>query len=118
MTQDYAILGALVIVGTVSVAITLMASSVLSDKRSSSVEKSTYECGVASIDTPWVRLRISYFIYALLLVVFDIAVAFLFLWAVVIQRMSAFVLVQMAVFAGILLLGLVYACKEEALTWR
>jgi len=118
MTQDYAILGVFVIVGIAFVAVTLVSSRILGRQRPSPAKGSTYERGVLPIGPPWVRFRIGNYVYVLMFAVFVIGAVFMYLWAVVFQRMGALVLVQMTVFAGILALGLLYAWKEGALTWR
>lgn len=118
MMHDYAVIGTFVLVGVVFVMLTVSVSNVLSHQRPSLDKGRTYECGVDPVGAPWIQFRISYYVYALLFVVFDIETVFLYPWAVVFSRMDVFVLVEMAVFIGILLLGLAYAWKEGALEWR
>lgn len=78
----------------------------------------TYECGEQPIGEPWIRFRVSYYIFALAFVIFDVESVFLYPWAVVIRQLGWYGFVQMAVFIGILLLGLVYAWRKGVLTWR
>jgi NADH:ubiquinone oxidoreductase subunit 3 (subunit A) len=118
MASDYVVLGTFVLVGIVFVMVTVTLSNLLSHQRPSFEKGRIYECGVEPIGPPWVQFRISYYVYALLFVVFDIETVFLYPWAVVFGRMGPFILVEMAVFVGILVLGLLYAWKEGALTWR
>lgn len=118
MASDYVVLGTFVLVGIVFVMVTVTLSNLISHQRPSVEKSKTYECGVPPIGPPWVQFRIGYYVYALLFVVFDIEIVFLFPWAVVFSRMGAFVLLEMAVFIGILGLGLLYAWKEGGLRWR
>lgn len=77
----------------------------------------TYECGEEPIGEPWIRFRVSYYIFALAFVIFDVESVFLYPWAVVIRELGWYGLAQMAVFVGILLLGLVYAWRKGVLRW-
>jgi len=78
----------------------------------------TYECGLDTEGRSWVRFKISYFLYALVFLVFDVESAFLFPWAVKFGSMGAFAFIEMIIFIAILLLGLWYAWKEGALEWQ
>lgn len=82
------------------------------------VEKlSTYECGLETTGTTWVRFKVSYFMYALVFLIFDVETIFLYPWAVMFQRLGWFAFVEMIIFIGILVVGLWYAWKEGALEW-
>ncbi len=118
MTKDYLILGVFVLVGIVFPIVTVTVSNILSNQRPLPEKSRIYECGVEPIGPPWVQFRIGYYIYALLFVVFAIETVFLYPWAVVFGRLGPLILVEMAVFIGILALGLLYAWKEGALKWR
>lgn len=118
MGFDYLILGMFLVIGALFVIATLSASWLLSPKKPSPEKSSTYECGVDPIGPPWVQFRIGYYVYALLFVVFDIETIFLYPWAVAFGKMGVFVLVEMVIFIGILVGGLAYAWKEDALKWR
>lgn len=76
-----------------------------------------YECGEIAVGRPWVRLKASYYIFALVFVIFDIEVVFLIPWAVTFQRLGAIGLAEMGIFVGILALGLVYAWRKGLLEW-
>jgi len=115
---DYLVLAAFVVLGALFVALTLTLSRLLAPSRPGDAKTTTYECGVAPVGPPWVQFRIGYFVYALLFVIFDIETVFLFPWAVVFVSLGLVGLIEMALFIGILAVGLVYAWKEGALTWR
>jgi NADH-quinone oxidoreductase subunit A len=78
----------------------------------------TYECGVETYGTSWFRFNVSFYLYALLFVIFDIETVFLYPWAVSFKQLGFFGFGEMAVFIGILLIGLAYAWKKEALKWE
>lgn len=81
------------------------------------LKDSIYECGEIPIGEPWVRFRVGYYVFALAFVVFDVETVFLYPWAIVIRELGVYGLVQMAVFIGILALGLAYAWRKGALEW-
>jgi hypothetical protein len=66
----------------------------------------------------WGRFGLSFYIYALLFVAFDIEVIFIYLWALVFQDVLLGGLVSMAIFVAVLLLGLGYAWRKGVLTWK
>ena len=80
----------------------------------------TYECGVDPIGGPWIRFRSSFYVFAILYVIFDIEVVFLYPWALTLGAagMAWFIFIEMLIFVAILLAGLAYAWKEGALEWH
>ena len=78
----------------------------------------TYECGETPVGSAWVRFHPRYYLVALVFVVFDVEVAFLFPWAVDVVGAGLAGIAQVFVFVGILLLGWVYALKKGALRWQ
>ena len=87
----------------------------------SSVKQSIYECGFETISERWNNFNFRYYSIALLFVIFDVEVVFLFPWAASYGIMSAefgaFVLLEMVVFVGILVLGWAYAWRKGSLEW-
>jgi NAD(P)H-quinone oxidoreductase subunit 3 len=77
-----------------------------------------YESGIDTYGDTHARFGISYYIYALMFVAFDIEVIFIYLWALVFQDLLLGGFVSMLVFVGILLFGLAYAWRKGVLTWR
>ena len=79
-----------------------------------------YESGIDTMGDTWGRFGLSFYIYALLFVAFDIEVVFIYLWALVFKDPSMLVgaFVTMLIFVAILLLGLAYAWRKGALSWR
>ena len=71
-----------------------------------------------TIGKTWVQFNFRYYFFALLFVLFDIEVVFLYPWAVAYQKLGLFALVEMVVFIGILMVGYVYAWRKGALEWK
>ena len=66
----------------------------------------------------WVQFKVQYYVYALIFVIFDIEVIFIYPWAVAFKQMGLFALIEMFVFLAILGFGLVYAWKKNVLEWK
>ena len=77
----------------------------------------TYESGEEPVGQAWGRYPAHFYVFALLFVVFDVEVIFLFPWAVLFRDLGWYGLGEMAVFIGILVVGLFYAWKKKALNW-
>ncbi len=86
-----------------------------------SIKQSVYECGFEPISGPWNQFNFRYYPVALLFIIFDLEVVFLFPWAVSFGAMSRefgiFILIEVVVFIGILALGWIYALKKNVLNW-
>ena len=76
-----------------------------------------YESGVDPVGTGWSQSQIRYYVFALLFVLFDVEAVFIFPWAVQLETLGVFGLVEMIVFIIILALGLVYAWRKGVLRW-
>jgi NADH-quinone oxidoreductase subunit A len=76
-----------------------------------------YESGVDPVGTGWSQSQIRYYVFALLFVLFDVEAVFIFPWAVQLETLGVFGLVEMIVFIVILVLGLVYAWRKGVLRW-
>ena len=85
------------------------------------VKQSIYECGFETLSGAWHRFNFRFYTLALVFVIFDVEVVFLFPWAASLGVMSAkfgaFVLVEMAVFVAILVVGWLYAWRKGGLEW-
>ena len=82
------------------------------------VKLDVYECGMQTIGGRWGQFNFRYYMYALLFVIFDVEVIFIFPWAVKFNKLGLFALIEMMVFILILMLGWVYAWRKQDLEWR
>ena len=76
-----------------------------------------YECGVEPIGDARERFSVRFYIVAMLFLVFDVEVVFLFPWAIIYDKLAIFGLVEMLIFIGILVVGYYYAWRKGALEW-
>ena len=82
------------------------------------VKSDTYECGVETEGDSWVQFNFRYYLVALIFVVFDVEVVFLYSWAVAFPEQLWLGFIEALTFIGILALGYVYAWRKKALEWR
>ncbi len=101
--------------------VNLALTHLLGPKKPTRVKLSVYESGVQPVGDARQRFTIRFDLIAMLFIIFDIEVVFLYPWAVVFKKFSEtnglFILIEMLVFIGILLLGYIYAWKKGGLTW-
>ena len=81
------------------------------------VKLETYECGMEAIGGRWSQFNFRYYMYAILFVIFDVEVVFLYPWATRFLQLELFALIEMLVFVLILLVGWAYAWRKRDLEW-
>jgi len=79
---------------------------------------SPYECGFEAFEDARMKFDVRYYLVAILFILFDLEIAFLFPWAIVLQELGWFGLIAMFVFLGILVVGFIYEWKKGALEWE
>ena len=77
-----------------------------------------YECGVPTEGSSWIQYNVGYYLFALIFLVFDVEIVFLFPWAVVLREVGMIAFIEILIFIAILFLGLLYAWKSGALKWQ
>ncbi len=119
MLTSYAGVGVIFLVGIIFPLILLGVSAILhsNHKKPTPTKLLTYECGLETEGDTWIQFKLSYFMYALVFVAFDVETIFLYPWAIKFQSLGLFAIVEMFIFITILLLGYWYAWKEGALEW-
>lgn len=118
MIQDYLIIGVFLIASFIFGMVVLLTASIVRPKKPNKEKLSTYECGVETTGPTWIRFKVSYFMYGLVFLLFDVETVFLLPWAVKFKSLGLFALFEMVIFVGILIIGLWYAWKEGALEWK
>jgi len=78
---------------------------------------SPYECGFEPFEDTRMKFDVRYYLVAILFIIFDLEIAFLFPWAVSLDSFGLFGLIAMGIFLGVLVVGFVYECKKGALEW-
>jgi len=117
LAEYFPILVFLVIAGGIGVAM-ITASYVLARQRPDSEKLSPYECGFDPFEDARVRFDVRYYLVAILFIIFDLEVAFLFPWAVSLGDIGIFGFWSMIVFLGVLTVGFAYEWMKGALEWE
>jgi NADH-quinone oxidoreductase subunit A len=117
MNEYIGIVIALVLAAAFAAANVVLAS-VLGPKKPSPVKSEPFECGQVPFSIPAGRLSIKFYLTAILFVLFDVELVFLYPWAVAYQGLGLLGLVEMGIFLGILMVGFFYAWDNGALEWQ
>jgi len=96
----------------------LLASFVLAHQRPDSEKLSAYECGFEAFNDARSKFDVRFYLVAILFIIFDLEVAFLFPWAVTLGKIGVFGFWSMVVFLAVLTIGFVYEWKKGALEWE
>jgi NADH-quinone oxidoreductase subunit A len=96
----------------------IIVGNVLGPKRPGADKLSPYECGFSAFEDARMRFDVRYYLVAILFIVFDLEIAFVFPWALVFRELGAFGLVEMGVFLSLLVIGFIYVWKKGALEWE
>ena len=76
-----------------------------------------YECGIPTTGKTWIQLNVGYYLFALIFLIFDVELVFLYPWAVVAKAVGWFAFIEVVIFIFILFMGFLYAHKKGALKW-
>jgi NADH-quinone oxidoreductase subunit A len=96
---------------------TLLVAGLVRPSRYAKVKLEPYECGIEPVTDARDRYSIRYYLVAMLFVIFDVETVFMFPWAVIMDRLLLFGLIEMLVFLFILIVGYLYAWRKGALEW-
>jgi NADH-quinone oxidoreductase subunit A len=107
----------LFVLGFVFAALSLAASKLLAPKRPTLAKEAPYECGIVPTSEPPQRFPVRFYLVAMIFVIFDIEIIFLFPWAVVYGQLGRFGLVEIVVFAAAVFFSFVYLVSNGALDW-
>jgi NADH-quinone oxidoreductase subunit A len=92
--------------------------SLLGPRRPGAEKLSPYECGFEAFEDARMRFDVRYYLVAILFIIFDLEIAFLFPWALVFDELGTPAFIAMVVFLGILVIGFIYEWKKGALEWE
>ena len=93
-------------------------SRLLGVHRPDAEKLSPYECGFEAFEDARMKFDVRYYLVAILFILFDLEIAFLFPWAIVLQEIGFFGFMAMMLFLGILIVGFIYEWKKGALEWE
>jgi NADH-quinone oxidoreductase subunit A len=119
MSEYIGIAVAFLLAGAITAGMVVLAST-LGKKKPSAVKAEPFECGEPPLSVPGGKLAIKFYLTAILFILFDVELVFLYPWAVIYRQPEVKMvgLVEMGVFLGILMIGYVYAWDNGALKWQ
>ncbi|HEV7148230.1 MAG TPA: NADH-quinone oxidoreductase subunit A [Pedococcus sp.] len=116
--SPYVVIAAVVAIGLLLFVAAMGARALLAPKAPTHAKLTTYESGVDPVGQGWAQSQIRYFVYAFLYVIFAVDAVYLFPWALVVRSgLGVASLIEIAVFIGIVLVGLVHAARRGLLRW-
>ncbi|MEM1080368.1 MAG: NADH-quinone oxidoreductase subunit A [Pseudomonadota bacterium] len=96
----------------------LAVGGILGPNRPSSEKLAPYECGFEAFEDTRMKFDVRFYLVAILFIIFDLEIAFLFPWAVALDTIGLTGLIAMAIFLGLLVVGFIYEWKKGALEWE
>ena len=117
MYRDFGTVLVAAILGIIMVAVPLFVQSLVAPSKKSKEKLETYECGEESEGSAWLQFNIRFYVIALIFLIFDVEVVFLFPWAVVFKDLGLLAMVEMSIFLVILIVGLAYVWVKADLDW-
>ncbi len=118
MLSNYLPVLMFVIIALVMATVVIGLGFVLGPRRPDDEKLSPYECGFEAFEDSRMKFDVRYYLVAILFIIFDLEIAFLFPWAIVLDQIGLFGFGAMAIFLGILVIGFVYEWKKGALEWE
>ena len=106
-----------ILIGAIFVALGLFGAWIFRPRRPYPEKNATYECGEEPVGSAWIRLNVRFYVVALVFLIFDVEVAFLFPWALIYRQFGVFGFLEMAVFLVILFVGYAYVWAKGDLDW-
>lgn len=116
--NQYIIVAIFILLGILLPVVALTVGRLLRPSKPTDPKQATYESGNEPVGEGQVRFNVRYYHYALMFVIFDVETVFLYPWAVAYKKLGLFAMVEMLLFAAMLVLGLAYAWKKKVLTWN
>lgn len=107
----------LVIVGLAFAGGGILVSKAIAKSSKNKNKGEPYECGIPTTGTSWIQFNVGYYLFALIFLIFDVELVFMYPWAVAVKKIGMVGLVEIIIFMVILFMGLLYAWKKGALKW-
>jgi NADH-quinone oxidoreductase subunit A len=118
MLQNYLPVLIFIIVGLLVGVVPILLGRLLGPHRPDKEKSSPYECGFEAFEDTRMKFDVRYYLVAILFIIFDLEIAFLFPWAVVLEKIGMFGFLSMMLFLGILIVGFIYEWLKGALEWE
>jgi len=117
MLNDWLYIAIFIVIAIFMPAAAITIATLIAPKKPNKIKSQVYECGIETVGDTWVQFKAQYYVFALVFLVFDVEVAFMFPWAVAFKQVPLFGVVEGLLFILILAAGLIYAWRKGALEW-
>lgn len=117
MLNDWIFIGVFLILSPIFPAAALLIPRLIAPRKPNALKSETYECGIETYGDTWVQFKAQYYIFALVFLIFDIEIVFLFPWAVAFEQLPLFAVLEGVLFIVILVAGLLYTWRKGVLEW-
>jgi len=117
MLAQYAPVLIMFALAAIVVAVLMNASRLLGPRNRTTVKLETFECGNEPSGSAWGRFSVKFYLTAILFIVFDVEIVFMYPWAVVFRQLGWTGFTAMAIFLGVAVIGLLYEWRKGALQW-
>jgi NADH-quinone oxidoreductase subunit A len=97
--------------------IAILIAKVLTKTTTNPQKGQPYECGIPTTGKTWIQLNVGYYLFALIFLIFDVEIIFLYPWAVAAKQVGWLAFIEIVIFFFILFMGFLYAHKKGALKW-
>lgn len=118
MLENYFPILMFVVIGIAFGVVPILLGKIVAPSRPDQAKNSPYECGFEAFEDARMKFDVRYYLVAILFILFDLEIAFMFPWAVVLKEIGLFGYVAMMVFLGILVVGFIYEWMKGALEWE
>lgn len=118
MQSDWLFIGLIVVVAPIFPICAILIPRIIGPHKPNPLKTTTYECGLETVGDTWVQFKAQYYNFALVFLVFDVELVFLYPWAVAFNLISLYAVLEGVLFISILVAGLVYIWRKGVLEWN
>ncbi len=115
--SEYLPIFLMIILGVAFAGLSIVGSNLLSPSRPTQAKSAPYECGIVPTVEPAERFPVKFYLIAMIFIVFDIEIVFLYPWAIIFNQLRTFGLVEMGVFGVAVVVAFYYLMANGALSW-
>lgn len=117
MPNDWLYIGIFLLLAPIFPGLALIIPRIIAPRKPNTLKNETYECGIETHGSTYIQFKVQYYIFALVFLIFDVELVFLYPWAVAFDLLPLFAVVEGILFILILVAGLAYAWRKGVLEW-
>ncbi|MGE5222934.1 MAG: NADH-quinone oxidoreductase subunit A [Omnitrophica WOR_2 bacterium] len=117
MLNDWMYIGLFLLIAPVFPALALLIPRIIAPRKPNPVKTETYECGMETYGDTYVQVKVQYYLFALVFLIFDVETVFLYPWASAFNQLTLYAVLEGVLFILILVAGLMYAWRKGVLEW-